>query len=676
MKKILSLMLALLLLFANLLVSCDSGSDSGDSSGGDDAQPKSLMEITSDYVVTYNTFNIGEKIAVSDFIATFSEKYGIELAKKDHTKGKNNFEIQIGSLDTRDEYLAAKEKMDTYSTEGLGVALVRVSGSTLGIFGSNNDAIEVAIDYLFNNLFEDGARIDKNTDTMIMFDVFKYRSNGELVGYSLDDISSFSDACAFYVNDKSLDGFSPDVKEYNFNVSFVEGYPKISVSPLCKDATVRYDRPSAENNGIATVTITSADGKNVSVYKLNVDMNNTYSVSAEVVNKGGAAGVVSFVIDDGDKETATFMKDKMFVKYDNLCASFAVMTKDLATLKTELDVNDIPQYVMTDDGKYTYTANLDNLKFWQDILATGRAEILSHSHTHRYWGDDDNGGVFTYTKNDGTVAQSEYFPKGNVTKELAASAQIIEELLGERAYGYIKPGVGAKLSKYYYDLVISSDIYIAARTTSNSPENPISMVNYVENFEDISKRFSVKAYMVEHYNVSPYKDTDETSSPSDCLKYGIEYWTNYIDKAAETEGFACFCIHNIRGDTHTGSGHFIYQSQADALFGYVNERDDLWIATFEDAMLYYNEWSTATVSATAYRDEKITVTLSDSENDEIYNMPLTVKVEVPDTWVKAVATQGQRVETLPIYTDDDGVCFVYVDIVPDSDDMILTPSNK
>ena len=128
-------------------------------------------------------------------------------------------------------------------------------------------------------------------------------------------------------------------------------------------------------------------------------------------------------------------------------------------------------------------------------------------------------------------------------------------------------------------------------------------------------------------------------------------------------GWACFCIHNMNGKDK----HYITEEHADELFAYVDSLcDRAWIATLTDASKYYCEWSTANVGA-RYEDNKITVSLTDEENDEIFDMALTVKVTIPAVWNSA-KFDGEQVE---IHVDSNGDRFVYVDILPDSGDHVI-----
>ena len=137
------------------------------------------------------------------------------------------------------------------------------------------------------------------------------------------------------------------------------------------------------------------------------------------------------------------------------------------------------------------------------------------------------------------------------------------------------------------------------------------------------------------------------------------------DNAIAKGGWSSFCIHAIVDDVANNSGeggHYISKAQADRLFGYTESLGDrVWVATLTDAMLYHFEWSTAKVTS-SYEDGKISVTLTDNENDEVFNMPLTIKVRVPGTW--SVATDGTRL--YEILTDSYGNKYILAEVAPET----------
>ena len=416
--------------------------------------------------------------------------------------------------------------------------------------------------------------------------------------------------------------------------------------------------PKEESTGNDTVQTEETEGASMPT--------DTFSTTAKIVNKDGAKGVVTYVIDDYFRSEYEFASG-MLEKYQNLSFSFAVVTDDIATLKTQTVGDGKLEYVKDENGKYEYTVNEDNVYWLQGILDLGRTEIVSHSHTHAFWGTNDDGGVFNYFKNDGTFMTSAEMPKGSATKELLASKQIIRDLFpSQRGIAFVEPSIGVRTSdasyngqnvvtfkKYFNDLLsgmIESGEIIGSRGTFQATSGYDKYVNTRLTLASLENKMNVKAFMI----------LDKNSGN------GIENWTNYIDEAMNMGGWACFCIHKMTR-TPDSVYHYILQSQADQLFGYTDSLGkDVWVAPYTDALLYFSEWSTASVDA-KYNNGKITVSITDKEHDEVYNMPLTVKVTVPDGWSEAKV--GNEVITV---NKENNQSFVYVNVVPDADPVEIT----
>lgn len=480
------------------------------------------------------------------------------------------------------------------------------------------------------------------------------------------------------VNGSPVASFSPSTHEYNVTLDIASGM-KIVPTTSSFASTYTVTAPTVSNGNVAVITVTAADGTTVSEYK--IKFNFSGGVSSQIVNKNGADATVTFVIDDGHQGTASFAKS-MILKYSNLSVSYAVKTKDLATLKTEdSDGDGIPEYVMV-DGKYTYEINATNYAFWQDVLAAGRSEIVSHTHTHTFWGTDDEGGIYEYVRNatPDVITISKLMPKGNSTKELNASMQILEDLFSQyiskngTAISLIDAGISVQTKdvvidgktittykKYFKELwqkAYEAGKLISVRSTFGSTYSPTldlsTKVVIPSKFDTYNERITAPGYMVEHYN----------ANPEGIVNDDISNWTNYIDAALKLNGWAGFCIHDIY-ETESSSGHNITYAQAEKLFKYAAEKN-IWVATYTAASLYYSEWSTAQLSS-VYDDGAIKVTLTDGERDDIYTEELTVKVSVPATWESA-SVNGN---TLEVHKNADGSSYVYVNIVPDSGTVTL-----
>ena len=408
------------------------------------------------------------------------------------------------------------------------------------------------------------------------------------------------------------------------------------------------------------------------------------SPSAEIVNKNGADAAVTFVVDDGNWATARFAKE-MVEENPELKFSFALPAKQVATLAVEdSDGDGIPNYVMV-DGKYVYEVNQQSIDFWNDILSSTDCEIVNHSFTHDYFGSNDDGGAFEYVTNSKEIIVSEVMPEGSVTKEIYASKQILETLFPEyvgpngEMLSFINPGIGVRTIDYtlpdgtvipsykeYLNQVIKNAYengdLIGVNSTFGATYDPdldlYTKIVTSDNFGTFEQRVAIPRYMVEHYN----------ANPEGLVNDDISNWTDYIDAALDINGWACFCIH-IMLENESANGHNITEAQAEMLFKYALERN-IWIATNTEATLYFSEWATAELE-TEFENGEIRVTLTDGERDDVYNVALTVKVSVPDSW--SVAVCGG--DTYEVIKAEDGTSYVLIDIVPDSGTVTLTQGN-
>ncbi len=466
------------------------------------------------------------------------------------------------------------------------------------------------------------------------------------------------------VNGAPLTDFNSDTLSYSLSADINEGYPRISAIAQSPISNVLIDQPSAKNGGVATVTVTSADGSSVKVYTLSVALTGSFSdVSAEVVGKDGTTGTVTFVVDDGDHPTAEFTME-MMEKYPQLKFTYAILTSRLATLNTEYDpATGKYKYVMTEDGKYAYSINQAEVDFWNNILNSFDAEVISHTHTHAFWGIDDRGGVQQYVTDGGVVKSSGNLPIGSSYAEIYAAIQIIEELLNIRAITHTVPGIGVQTEDKIIDGVTYTTYntyYQSLLNTALANGDIINLIGNVmgTNAQSVTK-YVTKDNIKQQNGVARLmvRPTDDTS-----------LWKQFISNAANNNGWATYCIHKI--SPSATSGHYILESDAEELFEYAVS-SNVWIANYTEAALYYNEWASAKVSV-SYTDGKINVTLTDSEDNSVYDEALTVKISVPNSWEFALVGS----ELVDVHVNDDGRAFIYANIVPDSGIVQITSALK
>ena len=658
MKKYLCAVLALLMLVS--LVACGENTPPVADDTTDANASAEVIDIAEGYKVVYDITNSTAIGIMSEMV----EKIGASTGSKPLTINSGNaeaeLEVEFGLSSGRSASATALKEAKGYKNDERSAYIIRAVGKKIVVTASDNDALRVAANR-FAGLAEGGKLvIPVDFDETVVYNTDTYQREGELKLYDAEKIGFEASLSSLKVNGDDVVCFAPDTLEYMVAVA--------------KNADFKVEAVAAEGGASLSVS-ESANGATVHVISINGREERTYilnrveMIESEVVNKNGADATVTFVLDDGDKSSATFVVEEMAPKYSSLTASFALITNKLATLDIVTNPDGTKEYDKDEDGFYTYKKNESEWAYWENIAANKRFELVSHSHTHKYWGEDDNGGVYTYYNTAGEEFKSESLPKGSVSKEFVASRQIIQDLdPSQLAAVFVRSGLTAggknvNYSSTFWNPILESGSYIGGRGTHTYPDKPKDMVNVFADFDQPATRAKLKSYMVQHYNTNPdVKTTQAGSGPAECLAAGIPYWTNYIDTAVEMKGWAAFCIHNIRPDTHdTRSGHYIYQSQAEALFAHADalaKENKVWVATLSEGMIYANEWSTASVQAYVQGD-KVVVSLDHKEEGSVYNMPLTVKVALPAG--KSVATlDGKGLVTFV----ENGKTYAYVDVAP------------
>ena len=108
-------------------------------------------------------------------------------------------------------------------------------------------------------------------------------------------------------------------------------------------------------------------------------------------------------------------------------------------------------------------------------------------------------------------------------------------------------------------------------------------------------------------------------------------------------------------------------------FNYIKDREDkLWITTFGDATKYIREREHASVN-TSEKNGKISVSLTHSLDKKMYDLPLTLKTYVPETWAKVTVNQGMNTKTMDVQHDEKGGYVLY-QAEPNKANLLLSGS--
>lgn len=667
MKRLLLVALALL----TVLSSAACGGELPEDTASADSFKQDWLYISDfDYKTVYDITNSTAISVMSEMLGRIEEAVGTKPASSHSGNPESEYELQFALKSGREASETVYGEVMRYASASRSAYIIRAVENDVVVAVSDNNALRVAADRMVEFTHSGKFLIPEDIDEVVVFDTDSYLRQGTVE--KLDSAAIGGDATlkSLCVNGSPVLGFDKAKTEYN---AAVESPTGAKIEAVATESGAYVDISTSGN--VTEIKVTSINRKNERVYKVSA----FERVESEVVNKNGANAIVTYVIDDGNIDTAKFIQNKMAPKYPSLSASFALITKNLATLDITTNPDGTKEYTKDGDGFYTYKKNESQWSFWQQFtadLGDDGYELVSHSHTHKYWGENDNGGTFDYYNTAGEKFTSEDFPKGSVSKEFLASQQIIQDLdPTQKVATFVRSGLtaGGKNVKYsdtFWDAIPNSGAYIGARGTYTYPDRPLDMINKVEEFADPLGRFRLKSYMVQHYNTSAtVKTTNANSGPAECLAAGIPYWTDYIDTAVENNAWAAFCIHTIKPDNYDArSGHYIFESQADELFAYtekLSKENKVWVANLTDAFVYVNERSTSTVESYVDENGKLAVNLDDKEEGSIYNMALTVKVTLPVGKTSA-SLDGKALKS---FVENGRTC-IYVDVVPGNSVLI------
>ena len=406
-----------------------------------------------------------------------------------------------------------------------------------------------------------------------------------------------------------FDGFNTCIKEYMVDIQASMNYPNVAAVVKVNGAKIEVIQPSTENNGVCTIKSTSNDGNAVEIYTIRFNRLDYNINDAQVMKiKDNKKAIVTIVHDDGTLDTVDYMNAEL--EKNGLKSTIAMI------------------------GSYV---NEDNRDVWQSYLDTGRFNIANHSYNHRYWGQSDaaEAGV----RSDGGKFDN---PEGTMTYEIVESGKHLREMFPkESVLCFVKPGFTypsgkAQVSEEAYRMI--SDNYICMRNTGGGLES-IPVGDWLN---------------VKSYQVSP-QDTALT-------------WMNLIDESINQNGWIVYLFHQIKD---VGGGITVEKNKATEFFEYAGEKvknGDVWCAFLDEATLYLQEYD-AIKSVDAYyypQDEKMVVRISDTLDDNIYNYPLTVKIEVPDGWEKAMLIQNSREEYSDVFAENEKN-YIYVNVIPNGE---------
>jgi hypothetical protein len=143
------------------------------------------------------------------------------------------------------------------------------------------------------------------------------------------------------------------------------------------------------------------------------------------------------------------------------------------------------------------------------------------------------------------------------------------------------------------------------------------------------------------------------------------------NQAASSGGWAVYLIHAVDGSE--GGGYSPLSSTIlDESLQYLDaNRETFWVNTFLNVVKYIKERNDVSVSEISNTGDTITVSVTDTLSDTIYNYPVTIRRPVPSGWGSANVTQNGSPVTSSIVLVG-SIAYVMFDAVPDGGNVVIS----
>ena len=151
---------------------------------------------------------------------------------------------------------------------------------------------------------------------------------------------------------------------------------------------------------------------------------------------------------------------------------------------------------------------------------------------------------------------------------------------------------------------------------------------------------------------------------SNCTVESMKAW---IDSVIEERKGQIELWHGVDGE---GSSP-VPSSVATNHFKYVaSKKDDLWVATFNEAVQYLREKQNSEIKINVNSDKNLEVCINHNLPEDLFNYPLTIRTRVPADWQTVKVTQGNKVQTVNVKSRH-----ILYDVIPDGNTVLIEKSN-
>ena len=354
-------------------------------------------------------------------------------------------------------------------------------------------------------------------------------------------------------------------------------------------------------------------------------------------------------------------------------------------------------------GSITVDETTGEVIFTQDVTnSTGELVWIS---TRRAWGNmnsyiskaDQSEGPFVFVTKDGKIASTKYkkiteIPvideatgeqavdeNGNLVWE-KLSSPIYEETTG----GYIKEKNGSytfdekggdhsliKIAVQYV-YVANADLgvnYVYDEETNRMQDKGIGEGSY--RYVEVKEGDKIRDQYYEWVEVGSYDlvDGEFVFRNDNDGQYKLNHtalgsYEKAINEIISVGGMTVECLHEI------GNGGTIWSSYAstNSKFQYL-KNTGVWVCSYTELIQYMREQLTATVTTVSRTDTSVELTLTDTLDDYMYNLALTIEVDIDDSWTEENITATQDGEEIEFFVKNG---FAYVNAVPDRGAIVIS----
>jgi peptidoglycan/xylan/chitin deacetylase (PgdA/CDA1 family) len=143
--------------------------------------------------------------------------------------------------------------------------------------------------------------------------------------------------------------------------------------------------------------------------------------------------------------------------------------------------------------------------------------------------------------------------------------------------------------------------------------------------------------------------------------------------AVKSKGWVVLLIHGI--DKDGGYSPLPSDTLRKMLDQMKQNEDQFWVASFGEAARYIRERNAVSVAESSVGDTSLTVQVTDTLDNAVYDMPVSLRRPLPQGWPSATVTQnGRRVDSK--ITEENATVYVQFDAVPDGGDVVIGRSES